>query len=584
MSTAPASPAVQAVDRGSLRRWSLSTRIFLAFALVVTCTGGASLYAIGAVAALRHELTFLRQSALPLLDDLRQNTTELRSFDEALQRAAPQDLAWVVRLLPNARPYGRVDDLARHTRQLALRTEPPSIARLVLSERRQLPLLDEQLNAIRSTSALRLRMAEDPELLQAAELLRGAKSDAEAYEVLASGLQRAIADRRLDDAARLVVEIRRMMRHVHIALEKSLGQLQTGLTARFEDAERAERYLLALVGSTAALSLLVSVLMLLASVVALRPLAALTTVVRRFASGDRRARASTSGAAEIATLAEEWNRMANALAQREDQLLAQREELARAERLASLGHMAARMAHEVRNPLSSIGLNAELLGDELAAQPGGPPAEASELLAAIGSEVERLRRLTESYLDRARPAPGQVQALPLDQEIQKLLDFLGPELDLRKVVLHAQLQPGLWIDGDPAALRQALWNLIRNAWEAMGDGGPMWLELKLEVAEGGRRSAEISVEDGGQGVAEAIAQDIFAPFFTSKPSGTGMGLAVVQQIARHHRGQVLLRPPRHGQGARFALVLPLSDPKDTLTPPTPREPTLDPSEDRGNLS
>lgn len=557
MPALPASTALHGRGRGSLRRWSLSTRIFLAFALVVTCTGGASLYAIGAVAALRHELTFLRQSALPLLDELRQHTTELRSFDEALQRAAPQDLAWVVRLLPNARPYGRVDELARHTRQLALRTEPPPIARLVLSGRLQLPLLDAQLHELRNSSALRLRMAHDPALQQAAEPLRQAKSDADAYEVLAGALQRAIADRRLDDAARLVVEIRRVMRHVHIALEKSLGQLQSGLTARFEDAERAERYLLGLVGATAALSLLVSVLMLLASVVALRPLAALTTVVRRFASGERKARASTAGAAEIATLAEEWNRMANALAQREDQLLAQREELARAERLASLGHMAARMAHEVRNPLSSIGLNAELLGDELAAQPGGPPAEASELLAAIGGEVERLRQLTESYLDRARPAPGQVQPVPLDQEIQKLLEFLAPELDLRKVVVHAQLQPGLWVDGDAAALRQALWNLVRNAWEAMPSGGPMWLQLASEEGEGARHSAVISVEDGGQGVPEAIAQDIFAPFFTSKPSGTGMGLAVVQQIARHHRGQVLLRPPRHGHGAHFALLLPL---------------------------
>jgi signal transduction histidine kinase len=155
---------------------------------------------------------------------------------------------------------------------------------------------------------------------------------------------------------------------------------------------------------------------------------------------------------------------------------------------------------------------------------------------------------------------------------------------LRKVVLHAQLQPGLWIDGDPAALRQALWNLIRNAWEAMADGGPMWLELQIEVAEGGRRSAEISVEDGGQGVAEAIAQDIFAPFFTSKPSGTGMGLAVVQQIARHHRGQVLLRPPRHGQGARFALVLPLSHPNSEVAPPTQTERTVDQGDDHSNLA
>lgn len=570
--------------RASRLRLSLSTRIFLAFALVVACTGAASLYAIAAVTALRHELTFLRQSALPLLDELRQTTTELRSFDEALQRAAPQDMAWVVRLLPNARPYGRVDELLRYTRQLALRTEPPPIARLVIQDRLQLPLLDAQLNELRTTRALQMRMAEDPELNQAAGKLASATTDAAAYEVLAGGLQRAIADRRLDDAARLVVEIRRMMRHVHVALEKSLRQLQTGLTDRFEDAEKSERYLLAVVGSTAALSLLVSVLMLLASVVALRPLAALTGVVRLFASGDRKARASTKGANEIATLSDEWNRMADALAQREDQLLAQREELARAEQLASLGHMAARMAHEVRNPLSSIGLNAEMLGDELAAQPGGPPSEAAELLAAIGGEVERLRQLTESYLDRARPAPGQVHPVDLSIEINKLLDFLAPELELRKVVVHAKLQPNLWVDGDPAALRQALWNLVRNAWEAMPDGGPVWLGLQeapprarptaasddqnyLEL-EGviGTCWAEISVEDGGHGVPDAFQLDIFKPFFTSKASGTGIGLAVVQQIAHQHRGQVQLQPPKHASGARFALVLPRTGPARPADP------------------
>ena len=585
-------------QRANRLRLSLSTRIFLAFALVVACTGAASLYAIAAVAALRHELTFLRQSALPLLDELRQTTTELRSFDEALQRAAPQDMAWVVRLLPNARPYGRVDDLLRYTRQLALRTQPPPIARLVVQDRLQLPLLDAQLNELRTTNTLRQRMAQDAELSQAAGKLATAPTDAAAYEVLVGGLQRAIADRRLDDAARLVVEIRRMMRHVHVALEKSLRQLQTGLTDRFEDAERSERYLLAVVGSTAALNLLVSVLMLLASVVALRPLAALTGVVRQFASGDRKARASTRGANEISTLADEWNRMADALAQREDQLLAQREELARAEQLASLGHMAARMAHEVRNPLSSIGLNAELLGDELAAQPGGPPSEAAELLAAIGGEVERLRQLTESYLDRARPAPGQVRPVDLAKEIAKLLDFLAPELELRQVRVRSRLQPGLWVAGDAAALRQALWNLVRNAWEAMPDGGPLWLDLQEAPARAGSSGprdqaslqdnpeddelpqlpaeacAEISVEDGGQGVAEPIQLDIFKPFFTSKASGTGMGLAVVQQIARQHRGQVQLQPGRHGKGARFVLILPLCAPHSAATAPQTTEDSL----------
>ena len=90
---------------------SLSTRIFLAFAVVVAATGASSFYAVAAVTGLRHELGFLRERALPLLDELRQDAAELHGFDEALQRAAPHDLDWVVRFIPNARPFGRVEQL-----------------------------------------------------------------------------------------------------------------------------------------------------------------------------------------------------------------------------------------------------------------------------------------------------------------------------------------------------------------------------------------------------------------------------------------------------------------------------------------
>ena len=106
-------------------------------------------------------------------------------------------------------------------------------------------------------------------------------------------------------------------------------------------------------------------------------------MVRRFAAGDRKARAELTGATEIRTLAQETNRMADALEAREMQVSVAREELGRSERLAALGQLAARMAHEVRNPLSSIGLNAELLGDEL--RGGGDPnrEETGELLDAM---------------------------------------------------------------------------------------------------------------------------------------------------------------------------------------------------------
>ncbi|MBI5607871.1 MAG: hypothetical protein HY902_03220, partial [Deltaproteobacteria bacterium] len=443
-------------------RWSLPTRIFMAFALIIVCTGGSSLYAIATVAALRHELTFLRARALPLLDELRQATAELRAFDEALQRAAPQDLDWVVRLLPNARPYQRVDQLLAHARQMALLADPPRLAQLVSRQAPPLPLLDAELAKVRSGNQALEQLRRDREMLTLLGNLRDATADTQAYEAITAALQRSMAERRVADSARLVVELRRMIRHVQGGLERAQLAFERGLTARFEDAERAEANLVLLVVVASALALAMSVLMLLWSVVALRPLAALTEVVRRFASGERKVRAVSRGPAEIATLAEEWNNMANALAEREKELSSQRDELQRAERLGALGQIAARMAHEVRNPLSSIGLNAELLDEELSREGPLDRGEARELLASIGAEIERLRVLTDGYLDRARVAPSEQVALDPAGLVRSLVEFLAPELELRKVQVDLALQPGLEVEVDPSALRQALWNLVRN--------------------------------------------------------------------------------------------------------------------------
>lgn len=541
-------------------RWSLSTRIFLAFALVITCSGSASIYAVASVASLRHELSFLRSRALPLLEALRKATAELRAFDEALQRAAPQDLDWVVRLLPNARPYPRVDAILGQTRQAAQRSEPPALARWVTPPRPALTDLEKGLVALRQSSGARTRVAADAALVKATGPLDPALRDAGVYDVLAQALQRAIADRRLDDAARLVVELRRMIRHIHGGLEQTERQLEQRLSQRFEQAGQAEGRLLWVVMVTAGLSLLVSVLMLAVSVLALRPLAALTGLVRRFAGGERRVRAATRGAAEIATLAAEWNRMADALAERETQLFAQRDELARAERLAALGQVAARMAHEVRNPLSSIGLNAELLGEELQRPAGVDRDEARELLAAIGAEVERLRELTEGYLARGRPAPPQLGAVQPARLVRELAVFLEPELQRRGIHSELALDDTAVVTGDAGALRQALWNLVRNAWEAAGQGGTVWLEVTRETRTGADGAAVsgvvIAVEDSGPGVPEALHARIFEPFFSNKDRGTGIGLAVVGEILRQHHGTATLEAARHGHGARFAMWIP----------------------------
>lgn len=539
-------------------RTSLSTRIFLAFAVVVGCSGAAAFYGIAAVVTLRHELGFLRQRALPLLDGLRLSATELRGFDEALQRAAPHDLEWVVRFVPNARPYHRVEQILAHTRALRDFSQPPRVARLVARQALPLPVLDSSLAALRSASGARERMVADPELVAAVEGLTATQTDAAAFDALVAALQRAIADKRLSDAGRIVVEIRRIIRHVHAALDDAQRDFERALEARFEEAERSEQNLTVLVGTASLLSLGLSVAMLLVMLATLRPMTTLTEVVRRFAKGDRDVRATVGGASEIGTLALEWNRMADALALREAQLGGQREDLARSERLAALGHMAARMAHEVRNPLSSIGLNAELLDEELDAGARLDPKEARELVRAIGAEVERLRDITEGYLDRARPAPAQHQRVLLGELAGSLYDFVRSELERRGIQAHLQAEPGVWAEADASLLRQALWNLLRNAWEAMPRGGPLWLEVHVCKAESGETLAVLAIEDGGPGVPEDQREVIFQPFTTTKDRGTGIGLALVREVAMAHRGAIALVPGHHGEGARFELTMPVA--------------------------
>lgn len=552
MTPLPSKPAV-----------SLSTRIFLAFAVVVAATGASSFYAVATVAGLRHELGFLRNRALPLLDEMRQDAAELHGFDEALQRAAPHDLEWVVRFVPSTRPFGRVEQVLAHTRTLRDFNQAPRLARLVMHTDLPLPELDERLQALRVSTEARDRMRDDPELLAAVPALAKAGNDPAAFDALVAAVQRAVAEHRADDAARVVVELRRIIRHVQGDLDTARRDLEAALSARFDEAARSEENVGLLVGTTSGLALAVAVIMLLAMLASLRPMTALTDVVRRFAAGDRSVRADLGGATEIHTAAAEWNRMADALALREAELSSQREDLAHAERLAALGQLAAQMAHEVRNPLSSIGLNAELLDEELG--DAGPlnRDEARALIAAIGSEIERLRVITERYLDRARPVPTQAVDVDLGQLAQSLHAFVHGDLQRRGIVSTLDVHSGVLVDGDAGQLRQALWNLVRNATEAMPEGGPLWLDVYTR-SDNDERLAVLAVEDGGPGVPETQREHIFQPFATTKERGTGLGLALVREVALAHHGRIELAPGRHGGGARFELLLPVPQLRTSL--------------------
>ena len=275
------------------------------------------------------------------------------------------------------------------------------------------------------------------------------------------------------------------------------------------------------------------------------------------------------------------------------ELQAAQERLVQSERLATIGQMSAKVSHEVRNPLSSISLNVELLEDELSALPrrasrGSGASGAGDPLA--GRHLERGHRGVPSFRAFAEAqAPGG----SLGPVIADLADFVREELRARKVQLVVDVEPGLpTVRVDAGQIRQALLNLIRNAAEAMPDGGTISLAAQRVRGDGqpgnwatgqlgsesksdaSTRSSdcqiaklpscrvaewvEVTVTDTGVGIAPEDLERVFEPFFTSKEGGTGLGLAISREIAVEHGG-TLACESGPGNGATFRLTLPAAE-------------------------
>jgi signal transduction histidine kinase len=294
-----------------------------------------------------------------------------------------------------------------------------------------------------------------------------------------------------------------------------------------------------------AIASLVALLVTAWAVVTLRPLARLTDGARRVARGEYKGRVDATGGTEIAELAREFNTMAQAIEERE-------QELVRSARLAAVGRMAAVITHEVRNPLSSIGLNAELLEDEIGKlAAGGTPTEARALLVAMQSEVDRLTAITEEYLRFARLPRPKLERESVNDVVTSLLAFTREELAQRKVRVVAEVGPDLpEVNADEQQLRQALLNLVRNAADAMPSGGTLTVRTQCS----GEGAVEIRVVDTGPGIAAEHLARIFEPFYSTKDGGTGLGLALTQQIVLDHGGKIAV--DSGSTGTSFVVSLP----------------------------
>jgi signal transduction histidine kinase len=226
----------------------------------------------------------------------------------------------------------------------------------------------------------------------------------------------------------------------------------------------------------------------------------------------------------------------------------------RAERLAVVGRMAARVAHEVRNPLGSITLNIDLIHkeiDRLAEGSRHSPNEGRALINDMREEVCRIGRVVEHYLRFAQLPKLQRQPLDLNAFLDQKLAFLYAELERANVKLRTQFDPAPpTVNADAEQLWQALLNLIRNSCEAMPDGGQLTVGTRQD---GGQ--VLLRVSDSGIGMTRQQLHRVFEPFFTTKKEGTGLGLALVQQIITEHGGHVECESAG-GKGSTFTIYLP----------------------------
>jgi signal transduction histidine kinase len=222
------------------------------------------------------------------------------------------------------------------------------------------------------------------------------------------------------------------------------------------------------------------------------------------------------------------------------------EALRRRDRLAAMGEMASTVAHEIRNPLNAIAMSAQRLAREYPKGDG----EAPELVGVIRSEASRIDGRVQQFLEFARPRPVNLREIDIGELLNEVAAALAPLAGSRAVALEVTSSQPLVMRADSDQLRQALENLVRNAIDATPPEG----DIALSAQRRGRIIA-IEVRDTGSGIPADILPHIFDLYFTTKRDGTGVGLALVQQIAMAHGGVVSV-DSEPGRGTRISLEIP----------------------------
>ncbi|MCX7713434.1 MAG: ATP-binding protein [Chthoniobacterales bacterium] len=227
------------------------------------------------------------------------------------------------------------------------------------------------------------------------------------------------------------------------------------------------------------------------------------------------------------------------------------EEIRESDRISALTQLAAGVAHEIGNPLNSLGIHLQILQRRIRQFPQKFRSQLEDSISIACQEVSRLDAIINQFLRAVRPIPLSLRSSNLNQLLQESLDFLSPEIHDREILLETDFDPTLPnLQLDPDQIKQAIYNILRNSFQAMKNGG--FLQIRTWHDE---ETVSASISDTGGGIPSSEIGRIFEPYFTTKPGGSGLGLMIVRRIIRAHGGEVIIQSSE-GHGVTVTIRLP----------------------------
>ena len=310
-----------------------------------------------------------------------------------------------------------------------------------------------------------------------------------------------------------------------------------------------ERHEVITIATAGAFLICAAVIMVLAVSVR-RPMMELQDKIARVTLGDMEASVSFAERNdEIGDLGRDFNDMVAQLkASREEIQLLHQTQMSRAEHFATLGELAAGLAHEIRNPLAGIAGVIEIVSRDL---PPGSPARA--VIKDAKEEAVQINRILTDLLETARPKPPQFQVKDIGATVEHAVLFARQQAITKRITIELNNEEEIpAVDHDPHQINQVLLNLLLNAIQSMDQPGTIYVTLRRD-----KDAALITVADQGKGIAPETLPNIFRPFFTTKGHGTGLGLSLARRIVESHRGTISVRS-EVGKGTQFVIRLPIA--------------------------